>query len=134
MKCVPHSFPIVNLLWQDLYMCIVDVCVQVAADLFVERPPVAHKWPVSLPHICRQLWPLYTSAGIFLCAIPGGKPQLLVLSNKEHKKAVNTVHSQDTTDSLCFCSNHSEFDDFASSERSRKHPNIETNINHGRGR
>lgn len=70
------------------------VCVKYVrgADLFVELPPVAHKWPASLPRNCRQLWPLYMSAGISLCAIPGGKLQLPVLPERERekKKALNS--------------------------------------------
>lgn len=53
-------------------------CVWVV-DLFDELPPAVYRWPASLPRICRQLWPLYTSAGIFLYVTPGGKLQLLVL-------------------------------------------------------
>lgn len=60
--------------------------VQVAADLFDEPPPVARTWPASLPRTCRRPWPLYTSAGISLCATPGGKLQLLALPEKRQKK------------------------------------------------
>lgn len=66
--------------------------VDVSADLSVELPPVARTWPHSLLRTCRQLWPLYTSAGISLCAIPGGKLQLPVLSKEtEKQKAVLTA-------------------------------------------
>ena len=66
------------------------VCVlQVAADLFGERPPALRKWPRSLPRTCRRPWPLYTSAGISLCATPGGKLQLLVLSQRKNKERRN---------------------------------------------
>lgn len=57
---------------------VVCVCVCVG-DLFDELPPAVYRWPASLPRTCRQPWPLYTSAGIFLYVIPGGKLQLLVL-------------------------------------------------------
>lgn len=78
------TFPGVNPLWLLVYSR--RVCVRVAADLFDERPPVARKWPASLPRICRQPWPLYMSAGISLCAIPGGKLRLLVLPERERRK------------------------------------------------
>lgn len=61
------------------------VCGWAAADLFDELPPVVHKLPAPLPRTCRQPWPLYMSAGISLCAIPGGKLQLLVLSERDNK-------------------------------------------------
>lgn len=65
--------------------------VAAAADLFVEPPPAARTWPDPLPRTCRQPWPLYTSAGISLCVIPGGKLQLPVLSKRWKTKAVLTV-------------------------------------------
>lgn len=64
-------------------------CGRVAAtDLFAEPPPAARTWPDPLPRTCRQPWPLYTSAGISLCGIPGGKLQLPVLSKRWKTKAV----------------------------------------------
>lgn len=55
------------------------MCVGVG-DLFDELPPAVYAWPAAPPRICRQPWPLYMSAGIFLSVIPGGKLQLLVLA------------------------------------------------------
>lgn len=81
------SFPGVNHPTEAL-----DVCEWAAADLFDELPPVVHKWPAPPPRICRQPWPLYTSAGISLCVIPGGKLQLLVLWTREKtRKATDKV-------------------------------------------
>lgn len=97
----PSSRPIVPRL------CVLDVC-RSTAHLFVEPPPVGRKWPASLPHTSRRPWPLYTSVGISLCATPGGKLQLLVLSERERETRRKLLPKFKSKTESCLCSNHSE--------------------------
>lgn len=56
---------------------------KVNRDLFVWQLQADHKWLVNPPQTCTQLWPPYMSACIFLCEIPGGTLQLLVLQSEK---------------------------------------------------